>query len=285
MNPSEDALNSQPCAGASIAPFAWRIERFAEVDSTNLAIKRAIVAGQPEGLAIAAARQTAGYGRQGRAWSSPEGSLYTSVLLKPELSREAMRHLPTLSLVVGLAVRDAVLQTFAGLDAGLLKVKWPNDVLYGDAKLCGISTELVDGALCVGIGVNVFAPACANASLPGNESKRAVASGKYRFAYAAHENGDDSQSRPDAVEELLEATLDCLRRRYVVWSAEGFAPFKAEFDHVMAWRGRIVRLETMDGAVRESGVVCGVDEVGRLLLRDAAGVCRAATSGEVHVVC
>ena len=83
----------------------FRVVNYDEVSSTNELVKRAIEAGEPEGYAVCARRQTGGYGRQGRAWSSPEGGLYLSVLLRPDVSPG---QLPTLSLVAALAVRRAL---------------------------------------------------------------------------------------------------------------------------------------------------------------------------------
>lgn len=83
----------------------FRVVNYDEVLSTNDLVKRAIEAGEPEGYAVCARRQTGGYGRQGRTWSSPEGGLYLSVLLRPDVSPG---QLPTLSLVAALAVRRAL---------------------------------------------------------------------------------------------------------------------------------------------------------------------------------
>lgn len=171
----------------------WRLRVLDEAVSTNDEVKRAIEAGEGEGLAVRARRQSGGYGRDGRAWSSPAGGLYVSLLLRPSVPAS---QLPTLPLVAGLAVREA-LASLAGEAAERIQVKWPNDVVVtagaeaapgaaeadaaaaqaaGEAvraarpdeaavapkpfrKLCGISAEAHGGAVCVGIGVNVARPA------------------------------------------------------------------------------------------------------------------------------
>lgn len=142
-----------------------RVQSFDEVTSTNNLVKAAIDSGESEGLVIRALQQNAGYGRQGRGWKSPRGGLYSSWLLRPQVSP---RHLPTLSLVVGLAVQEACRHCVAELGGEMgsrrMAVKWPNDVVVtesgklGFEKLCGISTEAYHGALCVGIGINVCSP-------------------------------------------------------------------------------------------------------------------------------
>lgn len=104
----------------------FRVVTLEETPSTNLEIKRALDAGEAEGLVVRARRQVAGYGRQGRAWASPEGGLYCSLLLRPSVDLAA---LPTLSLVVGIAVRRAVVSLIDVPAAQAIQIKWPNDVV------------------------------------------------------------------------------------------------------------------------------------------------------------
>ena len=119
---------------------SFRLRELAEVSSTNDVVKRALEAGEPEGLAVRACRQTGGYGRQGRTWASPEGGLYLSLLLRP---RVPSAQLPTLSLVTGLAVREAVAAVADGSAAESVLIKWPNDVVVRQScagGLCGHKT-------------------------------------------------------------------------------------------------------------------------------------------------
>ena len=135
-----------------------------EVASTNEVVKNALREGKAEGLIVRARRQSSGYGRQGREWDSPEGGLYMSILLRPDVAGSG---LATLSLVVGLSVQRALGQVAAPQFEDGIQVKWPNDVIYMPAdceradeyrKLCGISLEACGGGVCVGIGINVFRP-------------------------------------------------------------------------------------------------------------------------------
>ncbi len=103
----------------------FRIESYEEITSTNDRVKQAIDADEPEGLAVRALVQTAGYGRQGRAWQSPLGGMYQSFLLRPQVPPA---QLPTLSLLVGLAVRRAVVGLVPQLSSRA-QVKWPNDLV------------------------------------------------------------------------------------------------------------------------------------------------------------
>ena len=135
-----------------------------EVTSTNEVAKNALREGKAEGLIVRARRQLSGYGRQGREWDSPEGGLYMSILLRPDVAGSG---LATLSLVVGLSVQRALGQVAAPQFEDGIQVKWPNDVIYMPAdcqradeyrKLCGIALEACGGGVCVGIGINVFRP-------------------------------------------------------------------------------------------------------------------------------
>ena len=124
----------------------------AETDSTNLALRRLAAEGAVDGTVFWSARQSAGRGRLGRSFASPEGGLYYSMLLtasdKPE--RDLL-----LTPAAGLAVCRA-LERVCGVRCGL---KWPNDLLFGGKKVCGILLEgfAAGGRRCLalGIGVNV----------------------------------------------------------------------------------------------------------------------------------
>ena len=149
---------------------SFRLRELAEVSSTNDVVKRALEAGEPEGLAVRACRQTGGYGRQGRTWASPEGGLYLSLLLRP---RVPSAQLPTLSLVTGLAVREAVAAVADGSAAESVLIKWPNDVVAlpddpaavpavpgwaGTRKIAGVLSELVMPEAAAGGVARVLVP-------------------------------------------------------------------------------------------------------------------------------
>lgn len=130
------------------------IQRFDSLPSTNTEAARAAAHGAPEGLCIVAAEQTAGRGRRERTWISPVGAgLYFSIVLRPQLDAALW---PLLTLMAALAVHDAL------RDACTLvcDIKWPNDILANERKLCGILAETVEtktGRACIlGIGINLL---------------------------------------------------------------------------------------------------------------------------------
>ncbi len=132
---------------------AWRLEVFNELGSTSDFCIECAKAGEPEGLAVQALRQTAGRGSRGRNWQASEGNLNLSVLLRPTCPAAQAG---MFSLMAGVAVAHALEEC----TVPQLVLKWPNDLLLGGSKLAGI---LIDAApvdnrldwLVIGIGVNL----------------------------------------------------------------------------------------------------------------------------------
>jgi BirA family biotin operon repressor/biotin-[acetyl-CoA-carboxylase] ligase len=130
-----------------------QVLRFDSLPSTNLEAARRAVEGAAEGLCVVAGEQTEGRGRLQREWVSPKGAgLYFSIILRPRFEQSAW---PLLTLMAAVAVHDSL------LDSCALRtdIKWPNDILVNDKKLCGILAETVETSLgravVVGIGINL----------------------------------------------------------------------------------------------------------------------------------
>ena len=133
--------------------FAPSVLRFESLPSTNLEAARQATEGAPEGLCVVAAEQTSGRGRLGRKWLSPKGAgLYFSIVLRPTLPQSSW---PLLTLMTAVAVHDALLEC-CQLETD---IKWPNDIVAAEKKLCGILAETVDtagsSAVVIGIGINL----------------------------------------------------------------------------------------------------------------------------------
>jgi BirA family biotin operon repressor/biotin-[acetyl-CoA-carboxylase] ligase len=226
-------------------PYLWH----AECASTQEVLRDPDL---PEGAVAVAEHQTAGRGRSGRTWVDvPGASLLLSVLLRP--AAPAVR-LPELSLVVGLAVAEAI-EAETGAAALL---KWPNDVVVDDRKVAGILLEVADAAVVCGIGVNVDED---EADLPpgawGHPVSLRVATGR-------------SHDRAALLAELLSR----LEARYDGWLTGGLG---AVVDHVNArdWlRGRAVRVSA------GVGIADGIAGDGRLRVL-IGGAPALVESGEV----
>src|SRR6478609_3308644 len=134
----------------------FRHEALSETSSTNSECLARARAGDAGRLWVTADRQTGGRGRRGRPWVSEPGNLYSSLLL---IDPAPMERLGSLPLAVAVAVHEAIRMVLPP-GAEPLEIKWPNDILIGRKKTCGILIEgerLSDGrhAVVIGIGINV----------------------------------------------------------------------------------------------------------------------------------
>ena len=166
----------RPCAAEVLPLLATRrlgrdLRYLAETGSTNRDIAVLAQAGAQEGVTVVADRQNAGRGRMTRAWfSPPEVNLYVSLLLRPEIEPGRAASLP---LVAGLAVAEALEQVAPGCTP---RIKWPNDILSGGRKICGVLCEMQAEAdrvryIIPGLGVNVN---LTRAMLPAELRERAT---------------------------------------------------------------------------------------------------------------
>ncbi len=137
-------------------PPAYHLITFDEIDSTNAEARRRAEDGAPEGTIIQARRQTAGRGRRGRDWQSPEGNLYMSLLLRPN---QPLAQAARLSFVSAVALSDALSSLVPPMIE--IAVKWPNDLLVHGRKCAGLLLEsaarengILDW-LVIGVGVNL----------------------------------------------------------------------------------------------------------------------------------
>lgn len=249
--------------------------------STNFEIKNAIRENAPEWLIVTALEQKDGYGRQGRGWASPLGGLYMSVLLRPESHGKTRSELSTFALVVSVALRRAILKLGYQLS---VEVKWPNDVLCEEGKLCGISVEAIDDGLCVGVGLNLF--------IPEEESQP---SGKHEPAYLmSHLLRNDLpskvsggillKSQTEFLDQTLRLVVNELSSAYKQWLLSGFTSFKGEYQENSALDKKHIKVLSLNGDILYEGSVCGIDDEGRLCLKDNQGEIKRVHSGEVHLV-
>ena len=234
-------------------PFWIRFDGGPETGSTNDDCKALARAGAPEGTVVVTARQRAGRGRLGREWVSPEGGAYVSVLLRPRLRPELASALAP-AVALGIAEGLAALGVTAGL-------KWPNDVMMGGGKLAGVLLEMSAELDCVhwvvaGCGVNVTRPVDA---YPG-------------AAYVA-----DAAEATTA--EVAAALLEGVARVYREAMAGGFAAVADRYRARHVLSGPAV-VRDLSGAVIAEGLIAGVDDRARLLVRGPAGV-TAVVAGEV----
>ncbi|MFD2082113.1 BirA family transcriptional regulator, biotin operon repressor / biotin-[acetyl-CoA-carboxylase] ligase [Actinopolymorpha cephalotaxi] len=244
----------------------------AETGSTNADVRALAVAGAPEGTLVATDYQSAGRGRLLREWTSPPRSgLMFSLLLRPV--EVPAQHWPWLPLLTGCAVVEA-LESAAGVRP---RLKWPNDVLLDDRKVCGILLERVETptgpAAVVGVGLNVSTTA---AELPGSHAT------SLRLAGAATTDRGT----------LLVAVVRTLEALYAAWRAGGdvaadrpddlHGGLRAAYRARCATVGRDVRVQLAPDRWLEGRAV-DVDEGGRLVVRTTDGDHALGAGDVVHV--
>ena len=246
--------------------FAGNVHHYFRIPSTNSEAMQAAAGGAPEGSVFLAEEQTAGRGRGGHSWTSPPSSgIYCSVVLRPTLPpADAI----VLSLMAGLAAAFAVEQV-AQVKPDL---RWPNDVLIGERKVCGILTEMnaeitrVRYAV-IGVGINVN-----QSEFP---SDLAAIATSLRIAIG----------RVCSRVELTAALLQSLDREYCALTSRNIAESRADIfrrfeQHSTYARGKRVQVEEDGGYV---GTTAGLDDRGFLLVQTDKGV-RTVLSGGVRPV-
>ena len=235
------------------------------IDSTNSYAKRIAMTGAPEGTVVIANDQTAGRGRMGRQFHSPrDKGIYLSVLLRPEM--EPQRLMPVTAMA-GVAVCDAV-EKVCGVRPGL---KWPNDPVIGNRKLCGILTEMsLEGEtgrvqyLVLGIGINVGQEA-------EDFSPDVAAIATSLFAYLG---------RPVSRPELAAALICELERLYETLKAGDLSGYLEAYRRDCVNLGKTVQLL---GEEREVVTAVDIDGEFGLVVRTGDGGEKTVRSGEVSV--
>jgi BirA family biotin operon repressor/biotin-[acetyl-CoA-carboxylase] ligase len=239
--------------------FVKKLFVFDEISSTNSTAKDLARTGAEEGTVVVARTQKKGRGRFDRIWESPDGGLYLSVILRPDVSPDRATVLP---LVAALAVSKTINQV--GLSS---QIKWPNDVRIRGKKVAGILVESETDEkqlqyVIVGIGVNV------NTDI-------------HRFPREfRHVTTSLSEELNTSVDyhQFLKKLLTVFGIYYTLFT-------KGEFDRILTeWKkqsdtlGRKVKIITSTGEI--IGEACDVDQSGFLLVVTDAGDRKTITSGD-----
>ena len=268
--PEREPLDAARLRRAAVASDGlWReIEVVPSTGSTNADLLARALRGEPEGVVLAAEEQTAGRGRMGRRWTSPPYAALTfSLLTRPDVPPARRGWLP---LLTGVAVAAAVTEV-TGVEA---RLKWPNDVLAGEAKLAGILAEAAGNAVVVGIGLNVSTEPAELSHLLAGPGPGALP------AISLRASGATALNR----ENLLLAILARFERWYRTWQQAGGDPdrsgLRPGYTRLSATIGRPVRAE-LPGGHALSGPAVGVDSDGRLLILVSPGSEVAVAAADV----
>ena len=237
----------------------WKIEFLKEVDSTNNHARRRAEQDAAEGLAVIAETQSAGKGRLGRSWHSPENSgAWISVLLRPQIPPiEAHK----LTLVTAVAVNEYLLA--AGFGSG---IKWPNDILWQGRKLCGILCEMqadMDTVnwVVIGLGINVN-----ETPFPDELQTRTV---------SLMEISGRKQNRADIIAGVLES----LERNYCLLAEGKWETVREKWLAQTISLGKDITVSGPSGT--ERGKAVGIDDCGFLRLELPDGSIKIISGGDI----
>ena len=259
----DENLNQETIEKGLETSFIGRkIFAFHSLQSTNETAKQIARNGAEEGSLVIAEVQTAGRGRHGRSWFSPEGGLWFSLILTPRIPPQ---RIPILSLITALSVVEAIQKTVSLLST----IRWPNDILIREKKVCGILSEYERGEedknlVIIGIGINV------NQSRFPPELERISTSLRLELGRLV--------SRLFLLQEILlrfEENYSTLLRG----DAEDLLKKVIGFSSYM---GRRVMVDLKEKVLE--GEVIDLDEDGRLILRLDNGLLQRVTAGEARLV-
>jgi len=235
-----------------------------EVSSTNEVAKKLAKEGFVQGTVVLAETQTRGRGRLGREWFSPKGGLWFSIILRPEIEP---KNLHCLTFAAATAT-SKTLRNLYGLKA---EIKWPNDVLIGGRKICGILTEArtklkkVDFAV-VGVGIN------ANIDME-------------EFPYSLQEKATSLKAelgRTVNLEALFCNLLLQIENSYLRMLNQGFHTILGELRNLAMFLGKQVEIVSFGESF--IGVAEEVDEAGALILRLQNGRKKRIVAGDLQIL-
>lgn len=259
-----DILNPQEIVSRIQTKWAGRyFVYFEETGSTNEDARRLATEGALHGTLVTADSQNGGKGRRGRSWHTPKGSaIAMSLILKPKLEAE---YASMLTLVQAMAVTKAI-EKVCGLKA---QIKWPNDILVNEKKVCGILTEMnLEGtevsSIIIGTGINV------NQDVFPKEIIEIATSLKIETK--------ETQSREDLIKEICQAFEKYFE---LFMESKDLSAFMDEYNTHLISLGRIVKV--LDPQGEFIGEALGINEKGELRVQKENGEIIHVYAGEVSV--
>lgn len=279
----DDLYGAKAIADSMQTQWIGQTIRFYEkVDSTNLRAKLEAEKGAESGTLIVAECQTAGRGRRGRVWNSPHGAnLYFTLILKPKFAPDKAS---MLTLVMALAVVRGMEQAMeaeevvaepvsdASEKSAFPKIKWPNDIVWNDRKVCGILTEMsvqqgvqnTISHVLIGVGINVY-----QQEFPPELAKKATSL-------------ETECGRRISRSKLLADIMQAFEKYYDIFrEAESLAGLKKLYNQKLVNCSREVRV--LDPKGEFMGIATGINDVGELCVTLADGSTIEVYAGEVSV--
>lgn len=243
-----------------------QLRQFDVLESTNVTAVAFAKEGVAEGTVIVARRQEGGRGRMQRVWASPEGGLWFSIILRPQIDPQFAAQV---TLLMGVAASAALRRLYATED---IMIKWPNDLLLQKKKICGILAELqldeagaIDYAV-VGVGVNV----ALNEEDFSSELRGTAAS------------LNSSLNKNYTCDEVLDNILQEFNRLYQEWLKHGAGVILTPWKRMNCTLNQNVLVKDNDQVIF-SGTVTAIDEKGAIIVRNERGECQSFDFGEISI--
>ena len=240
------------------------IHYYKEVTSTNDMAEKLVDMDASEGSVIIAEKQTAGRSRKKTDWISPKGGIWMTIILRPDVD---LLEASKLTIVAGVALAKTLNDEF-NIDAG---IKWPNDILIGDKKICGILTEAITEkdkikAVLVGIGLDVNLD---EEEIPDDLKPIATTIKKYM---------EKTIKRSD----ILNAFFNQFEEFYDEFIKGNFKYTIKEWRRLSTTTGKRVKVYKKGKALCADAI--GIDNSGALIVELDDGELEKITSGEVKIL-
>ena len=236
------------------------------LESTNTTAVQYARSGASNGTVIVAKKQSAGHGRMDRVWSSPEGGLWFTLILRPKVNPE---NIAQLTLIAGVAITSTLRRLYATDE---IRIKWPNDLLVNNKKICGILSEMqldetgnVDYAI-VGVGLNVnLVNKDFTQELQGIATSLKIITGiEHSCKYVLYE------------------ILGEFAKFYDLWLANGMKAILPYWEQLNCTLGKKVIVKDNDQEFF-AGTAVAVDKFGALSVCSDEGIVKAYDFGEISI--
>lgn len=235
------------------------------VSSTQIIARNLAKNNEPDRTVVIASTQFCGKGRMNREWESvPDHGLYFSMILRPKVDPT---HISELSLLTAVALVNAI-KNVSGLS---VRIKWPNDIMYENKKICGILSESAFNSdkveyVIIGIGINV------------NQKLADFSNAISKIASSISINVDKYID----LDTLFLAFLRCFDYWYDIWQQNGAHLIIPEWNKFNCTIGKKVNLYD-DGKELCSGLAVAIDGAGNLIIKDTAQKIASFNYGEVSI--
>lgn len=237
---------------------------YEEVESTNDTAKQFVENDAKEGTVIIASQQTAGRTRKHADWVSPEGGIYMTIILRPEVT---LLEASKLTIVTGVAIAKTLKDEF-NINVG---IKWPNDLLLGNKKICGILTEAVTDydkvkAVLVGIGIDV------------NIHEDDIPDELEHIATTVQKETNITFKRADIMRKFFKI----FEELYEEYKKDNFKYIISEWRRLSSTTGNRVKVYKDGKAIKADAV--GITNNGALIIETDDGKLEKITSGECDII-